>query len=125
MAKNKKTTTQKEPPFQIDAVLDGDGYTYSVSPWSQDWLLAKFPLATHRRCIFIAQDTKADFAKTHQRLAPQLVPLLLGLDLEEVKTLGDIPFCHPYPFKLLFTWRASESTTQTRDAQEAATHPTP
>jgi hypothetical protein len=47
MARNKPTT--KKPPFHIDAIVDGDGYTYSVSPWSEEWLLAKFPQAKPKR----------------------------------------------------------------------------
>jgi hypothetical protein len=125
MARNKKITAPKEPPFHIDAVLDGDGYTYSVSPWSEDWLLAKFPHAKPKRCVFIAQDTKADFAQAHQRIAPFLLPLLLGLTESEVRALGDVPFTKPYPLEILFTWRASENTSKMPVGASAETHPTP
>lgn len=119
-----RSKVQKEPEFYISAVKDGDGYTYSLSPGPREWLQQRAPHAQPTGRIFIAQDANADFKDTQERIAPFLVPMLLGLPLEEVKPFGDIPFCHPYPFKVLFTWRASESTTQTSPGTSATTLPT-
>lgn len=110
----------KKEALWIYANQDGEGYTYTLYPTSLSRVRAQYPNAQIAERLFLSQDIKQDFAKTHQLMAPQLLVLLTRLPLEELRALGPWEFRRPNKTdELLFTWPSE--TGQESSAQSPRT----
>jgi hypothetical protein len=98
---------QKKNPFVIYVTVHPDSYTYGLPAQSTEVLNQSKATSQSFGRIFIARDTtKEDFAKVHQEIAPQLLPLLCRCSPSELAALGKVEFREPND-KVLFTWSAS------------------
>jgi hypothetical protein len=98
----------KNAALVLYATRESDGYTYSLSFESAEWLKSSYPKVQPFPRLFLAQDVKEDFASTHQQLAPKLVSLLLRLSEEEVSSLGEVVFSDPETERVLFAWKGGK-----------------
>lgn len=106
-------TKEKPKRLRVYAFQDGEGYTYSFSLDSEDFLKAKYPNAAISDRLFLAQDITRDFATVHQTIAAQVLALLTQLPPEEIATLGPWEFRESDEDALLFTWPNTPSVGKT------------
>jgi hypothetical protein len=94
----------KKEAYWVYVSEDGEGYTYTLFPISEDKLRAKYPKAQLSERLFLAQDVTQDFASSHQNTALQILTLLTQLSPDELRAEGPWEFRRPKKDELLFTW---------------------
>ncbi len=76
--------------------VDRDGATFALEPESRERVKQKFSGEVHiHPRIFIAHETRSDYASISARIVPQVVQLLTGVAEERLATLGRLRFCDP------------------------------
>ncbi|QKZ13042.1 hypothetical protein [Spirosoma sp. KUDC1026] len=92
-------------PISVYVNRQLDGVTYSLSPLSRKNFYEQFPNAHPSGSVFVNYDTKSDFETYHNRVERFVLPILLGLDDETIKTVGPVNFIDPRTNDLVFSYR--------------------
>ena len=113
----------KPDTLWVYANQDGEGYTYSLHPLTEQKVCALAPHAQIAARLFLAQDVSQDFARVHHSLANHILPMLTRLSLDELLALGTWEFRRPNKTDdLLFIW--PNETTQESSSQSPKTKQT-
>lgn len=116
---------QKKLPFVVYVTVHPDSYTYGLPAQSTEVLNQGKATPQSFGRIFISRDTtKEDFAKAHQEITPQLLPLLCRLSPKDLAALGKVEF-RDSSEKVLFTWSAEESSEKSPAGSPKTTAPIP
>jgi hypothetical protein len=67
---------------------DLDGYTFSLTPQSNEIILSKFKDARPVRNVFVGYDVKANFELYHGKIKEHIIPALTDLTLDQINQLG-------------------------------------
>lgn len=70
-----------------------DGFTFSIAPSIREFIKNLFPNSHPANRIFVAYDTKSDFASYYGQLETHIFPALLGVDKQsDLKKIQEILF---------------------------------
>ena len=102
----------KAEPLLIYATREFDGYTYQLDPLSEDRVRkenTRYARQKKMPRIFISYDMKEDFETLVGPFVDELVPLLTGLEAEDVLQMGGVEFRDPSTDRPLFIWPQGHS----------------
>lgn len=98
------------PPLEAEVALDEQGFQCALTPESIRRLRPlKGPTWRPAR-ISVSHDTAADFQMIHADLKRELIPMLTGLQLEQVLALGGFRFIEAGSGRVLRQWPESSGT---------------
>jgi hypothetical protein len=93
-----------EGALLIDVNLQGDGAVYGLDP-SAERLLENAPPNTPRpRCVVIGHYRDSEFMAINQPHWPQIVEMLTGLTLEQLKPFAPIYITSPTLGRIVWEW---------------------
>ena len=75
-------------PLDVIAEPVGDGTVYRLSTASQERVTRRFPDARLAGEAFFSTQTQADYERDHGRIWDQVIKLLSGLSVDQVRELG-------------------------------------
>ena len=88
-----------------------DGYTFSITPSTRNFIKKNFPNAHPANNIFVGYDTKSNFEIYVDKLESYIYPALLGLyDVNELSEFDEIQFIDTQTGKLLHKLTHSAKT---------------
>lgn len=72
-----------------------EGYIFDLRPRSRIWLETNYPGRARVSSVFIGFDKKADFRQLPETILRQVLNLVTGLSLDELKAVGGFRLYNP------------------------------
>ena len=89
--------------IKINVNKQMDGYSFSISPTTREYIKHLFPDAQPATNIFVGYDTKSDFETYVSKLENNIYPALLGVYNErDLNELGEILFIDTQTKNILY-----------------------
>ena len=100
----KKAEKPKKPELVVNVGLQGDGYAFQLDPTSMKRLREGGQTASLPPRAFVAFDVTQAFQSVRDAIASHIVPLLTGLNAEQIKARGGVTFYDPWNQQPLGEW---------------------
>lgn len=94
-------------PIDIYVNRQSDGITFNMAPLTRKKFYQEFPDAHPSGSVFVNYDTKANFETYHNKVERFIIPILLGIDIDDKKwaaKIGQVNFIDPATNAILYTY---------------------
>jgi hypothetical protein len=89
----------------IGVGIQHDGAVYQLEPSALHRLEGVPPNKPRPRCVFLGYDRESDFETIHPPHWPQIVEMLTGLTLEQLKPFAPIRILSPQRECIVWEWQ--------------------